>query len=306
VESGGAELQETQANNQRRPNSTRSNGSRTLTETQAGSIEWAAPDGALVGLLAAAETRAAALRASVTALERAAGVTAAAPSFRAALQGAAVGVVAELKRRSPSSGVINERLDAATRAAEYAAGGAVALSVLTEPAHFGGSIADLSAARRATALPVVRKDFIVDRAQLLEARAAGASAVLLIARALPALRFAALAREAAELGLELLLEVRSEAELERALRVEGAVIGINSRDLETLAVDDAACERLLPRVPGDRLAVYESGIRDRAGVERAAALGADAVLVGSFLSAARDGEGAVAALVGVPRHTRGR
>lgn len=276
-----------------------------MTEAQAASTGWLAPTGPLGELVVAAEARAATLRERGAELERSV-VLPSAPSLRAALRrGSAVGVVAELKRRSPSRGVLNDALDARERAAQYAAGGAAALSVVTEPSRFGGSLDDLRAARRATTLPVLRKDFIVDRAQLLEARAEGASAVLLIARALPRSRFAALAREAQELGLELLLEVRTEAELDLALRVEGGVIGINSRNLETLAVDDTACERLLPLVPGKRLAVYESGIRDRAGVERAASLGADAVLVGSSLSVAADGERAVAALAGVPRRSRG-
>ncbi|HEX7545408.1 MAG TPA: indole-3-glycerol phosphate synthase TrpC, partial [Gemmatimonadaceae bacterium] len=164
---------------------------------------------------------------------------------------------------------------------------------------------DLRAARGAVLLPLLRKDFIVDRLQLLEARSAGASAVLLIARALSPERRRALAFEASALGLDVLLEVRDERELEHALRVDHAVIGINNRSLETLVMDDAVSARLLPLVPSDRFAVYESGVKNRHDIERAAALGADAVLVGSSLSAAAIGGAAVAALAGVARRTRG-
>jgi indole-3-glycerol phosphate synthase len=226
-------------------------------------------------------------------------------SFAAALAaGRCVAVIAELKRRSPSKGSINEDLDIATRASQYEAAGAAALSVLTEPVRFGGSIDDLRSARTAVRLPLLRKDFIVDRLQLLEARAAGASAVLLIARALPADRRAALAVEAVALGLDVLLEVRSEGELDHALRIDGVVIGVNNRNLETLVIDAAVSTRLIPLVPAHRTVVYESGVSGRADVERAAALGADAVLVGSALSSAADGA-AAAHLAGVARHARG-
>ena len=266
---------------------------------------WAFPQGPLGELTAAAELRAQALQASSGELERRAGAAARAPSFAAALRGRTVAVIAELKRRSPSKGAINEALDVPARAAEYAAAGAAALSVLTEPARFGGSLDDLRAARGAVRLPLLRKDFIVDRLQLLEARAEGASAVLLIARALPPERRESLARDARAMGLEVLLEVRDERELDHALRVEHAVIGINNRDLETLVIDDAVSARLLPLVPADRVVVYESGVTGREGVERAAALGADAVLVGSSLSSSENGGAAVAGLTGVPRRARG-
>jgi len=148
------------------------------------------------------------------------------------------------------------------------------------------------------------RTLLFDRLQLLEARAAGASAVLLIARALAPSIFTNLASEARRLGLELLLEIRDERELDLALAIEGAVIGINNRNLETLAVDDVVSERLFPRVPGHRVAVYESGIQGRAGVERAADLGADAILVGSLLSAAGRGDDILASLTGVKRRVR--
>ncbi len=247
-----------------------------------------------------------ALRPAAADLERAAHAAAPVASLAAALaRGRSVAVIAELKRRSPSKGSINEALDVPSRAAEYASAGAVALSVLTEPVRFGGSLDDLRAAHAAVTLPLLRKDFIVDRLQLLEARAAGASAVLLIARALPPDRRVALAADARDLGLDVLLEVRSEPELEHALRIEYAVIGVNNRNLETLVIDDAISERLLPLVPPHRTAVYESGVKVRMDVERAAALGADAVLVGSALSAAADAGGAAATLTGVARRARG-
>lgn len=213
-------------------------------------------------------------------------------------------VIAELKRRSPSKGVINDSLNAPMRAAEYALGGAAALSILTEPTRFGGSLEDLVAVRAAVALPLLRKDFITATVQLLEARAAGASAVLLIARALPAGRLAALASEARSIGLECLVEIRSERELATAMSVPEAVIGVNNRNLETLVIDDEIGLRLLALIPAHRIAVYESGVRSMHEVERAAGVGADAVLVGSALSAAADGADAVRALCSVRRRDR--
>jgi indole-3-glycerol phosphate synthase len=268
---------------------------------------WTFPVGPLGELTAAAELRARALADGAAGLEQAAKAAGAVPSFAAALRARTntVAVIAELKRRSPSKGSINETLDIRSRAAEYAAAGAAALSVLTEPVRFGGSLDDLRAARGAVGIPLLRKDFIVHRLQLLEARAAGASAVLIIARALPRERQSALAADAFELGLDVLLEVRDERELEHALQVERAVIGINNRNLETLVIDDAVSARLLPLVPAGRTVVYESGVRSRADVERAAALGADAVLVGSSLSSSGNGGSAAAQLVGVTRNARG-
>lgn len=229
-------------------------------------------------------------------------------AFTAALAGPAgepVAVIAEVKRRSPSKGAINESLDAGRQAAAYQAGGARALSILTEPERFGGSLADIRAAVAASALPVLRKDFITHRVQLLEARIAGASAVLLIARALRPSRLRELAADAAALGLDVLAEVRTEHELARAVDLPGALIGVNNRDLETLVMEPDVGERLIPLVPPDRVAIYESGVRSAEDVARAAALGADAVLVGSMLSGAGDAAMAVHALGGVARRRRG-
>lgn len=216
----------------------------------------------------------------------------------------AVAVIAEVKRRSPSKGVINAGIDAGAQAAAYEAGGAAAISVLTEPERFGGSLDDIRAANAASRLAILRKDFITHRVQLVEARLAGASAVLLIARALEPERLVGLAGEARALGLAVLAEVRTEDELEVALSVPGAIIGVNNRDLETLVIEPEVGARLVPLVPSDRIAVYESGVRTRADVERAAGLGADAVLVGSVLSGAADAATAVRSLIGVPRVPR--
>ncbi len=277
-------------------------------DTIASAKRWSFPTGPLGELTAAAELRAQGLAGREAALEQGAGAAGDVASFAGALRGGKqthVAVIAELKRRSPSKGAINEGLDVSARAAEYAAAGAAALSVLTEPVRFGGALEDLRAAHRAVRIPLLRKDFIVSRLQLLEAREAGASAVLLIARALPPERRTILAAEARAIGLEVLLEVRDEHELELALRVEHAVIGINNRNLETLVIDDSVSARLLPLVPANRIAVYESGVNSRAAVERAASLGADAVLVGSSLSASADGGRAAGELVGVIRKARG-
>jgi indole-3-glycerol phosphate synthase len=179
------------------------------------------------------------------------------------------------------------------------------VSVLTEPEDFGGSLVDLEEARRAVRVPLLRKDFIVDEVQLLEARAAGASAVLLIARALEPAVLPRLASSARALSLDALVEVRDERELERALAAGSGVVGVNNRNLETLAIDPAVGDRLLPLVPDEWAALWESGVRDVEGVRRAAAAGADAVLVGSALSASADPRAAVRSLASVPRVGRG-
>jgi indole-3-glycerol phosphate synthase len=265
---------------------------------------WSPPGGTLGQLVSETRRRVDELKRRRRELEAGAAGQAPAVPFAAALRRPDVAVIAELKRRSPSRGDINLELSAARQAAAYEAGGAAAISVLTEPRHFGGSGEDLVAARGAAGVPLLKKDFHVDAIQLLEARALGASAVLLIARALDPSALADLVAQAAALGLEALIEVRREAELERALSTDAPVIGVNTRDLETLAMDFALCERLLPLIPAERVAVAESGVTSRADVARAAACGADAVLVGSALSAAADAAAAVRALTGVVRGSR--
>jgi indole-3-glycerol phosphate synthase len=228
------------------------------------------------------------------------------PSFADALRRADVAVIAEVKRRSPSKGAIAPDLAADAQARRYVAGGAAALSILTEPERFGGDIADLDAARSAVPVPLLKKDFNVDPVQLLEAAAHGASAALLIARALPPATLAELARDARALGLEPLVEVRDEAELEAALAAEATVIGVNNRNLETLVIDPLTGDRMLPLIPARCVAIWESGVSTLDDVRRAAAAGADAVLVGSSVSAAADPSAAVRALTGVPRLTTAR
>lgn len=256
-------------------------------------------------LIAAATRRAALVRNRHATLLAAARATPAVPSLAQALRGPTVAVIAELKRRSPSRGALAPGLDATERSRDYVRGGAAALSILTEPDHFGGADADLVAARASVAVPLLRKDFHVHPAQLAEARALGASAALLIVRALAPAELAGMVRAAAELALEVVLEVRDETELERALALGGRLIGVNNRDLETLSVSAATAARLIPLIPDDRIAIFESGVRSADDVRAAAAMGADALLVGSALSVVADGEQAVRDLCGVPREARG-
>jgi indole-3-glycerol phosphate synthase len=215
-----------------------------------------------------------------------------------------VALVAEVKRRSPSRGLIAPGLDPVAQAAAYERGGAAAISVLTDGPHFGGSLEDLRRVAEVVSRPVLRKDFILDERQVLEARAAGASAVLLLVRALPAARLRALLRLATDLGLEGLVEAHGAGELGAALDSGARVVGINSRDLDTFVIDTERAWPLLARIPADRVAVAESGLATRADVERAAEAGADAVLVGTALSASAAPAELARALAAVPRRGR--
>jgi indole-3-glycerol phosphate synthase len=257
---------------------------------------WTPPTGTLGGLVAAAYVRAAAQGADALSWRKRAEAAPPGPSFRQALRRDQVAVIAEIKRRSPSKGSINPDLDATSQAQAYAAAGASALSVLTEPDRFGGSTEDLSRATAAVAIPVLRKDFVVASVQLYEARARGASAALLIVRALPHTALVELHDIGQSIGLDLLVEIRDEAELEIALDIGASVIGVNNRNLETLEIDPATAMRMIPQIPREVVAVAESGMTSAEDVARAAAAGADAVLVGSFLSGARDPRAAVAPL----------
>jgi len=193
-------------------------------------------------------------------------------------------LIAEMKHSSPSAGsMVDGELDVAERARAYQAGGASMMSVLVEPHWFGGSLDDLRAARAATTLPVLAKEFVVDERQLPLLRAAGADAVLLLAALHPPKRLARFVRLALDHGLEPLVEAHSARELEAALASAARLIGINNRDLKTLEVDTALCERLRPQVRGDRLVVAESGVRDAATIRRWRALGFDGALVGEDL-----------------------
>lgn len=225
--------------------------------------------------------------------------------FAGALRaGDVVAVVAEFKRRAPSAGDLAPDGDPAEVGRGYAEGGASALSVLTDERWFGGSLEDLAAAREASGLPVLRKDFVVDPVQLVEARAAGADAVLLILRALDRGTLDELLAAAAERELDVLAEVHDEEELETAVEAGAEVVGVNARDLTSFAVDLELSERLVSRVPVDRVAVAESGIRGEDDVRRMASSGADAVLVGGWLMSS--GADAVRELAGVPRSRGGR
>jgi indole-3-glycerol phosphate synthase len=199
-----------------------------------------------------------------------------------------VSVIAEHKRRSPSRGAIREDLAPADVARRYEAAGAAALSVLTEEAFFGGRLAHLEEVRAATALPVLRKDFVLDPWQVWEARASGADAVLLIAAALADAHLSALLATAREAGLDALVEVHDRGELDRALAAGSRIVGVNSRDLRTLAVSLDTALALAPAIPDDVVAVAESGIRTGADVRRLRDAGFDAFLVGEHLMKAPD------------------
>lgn len=262
------------------------------------------PRASIDAILALTRSRVDSLRERRVELERLAARAPAPPAFGRLLAGPSVGVIAEVKRRSPSVGAIRTDLDPVRHATAYQAGGAVAVSVLTEEAHFGGSLRDLEEVTRAISIPALRKDFIVHELQLLEARAAGASLVLLIVRALTDGELKRLAAAAGALGLGTLVEAHDRRELDRALLVSPAAVGINNRDLSTFVTDLKVAEALIPAVPKGILAVAESGIEERAAVERAAAAGADLVLVGGAVARANDPAAAVRALSGVARRSR--
>ena len=211
--------------------------------------------------------------------------------FRAALATSGVRVIAECKRRSPSRGVLRSEYDPATIARGYVDAGAAAISVLTEPTFFDGALAHLEAVRAVVDVPLLRKDFIVDEYQLLEARVAGADAVLLIVAALDDAALRRLTRDARALGLDVLVEVHDEAELDRASAAGADLIGVNNRNLRTLAVDVDASFRLAARMPAGAIAVAESGLKSGLDVSRLQVAGYRAFLIGErFMSAANPGE----------------
>ena len=223
-----------------------------------------------------------------------------------AIRAEGMSLVAEIKRRSPSKGVIQASVDPAEVADAYERGGARALSVLTEPEFFSGSLDDLATARQAVALPVLRKDFVVDLYQIVEARAGGADAVLLIVAAIPdPALFAELADAAAHYSLAALVEVHSEWELDAAFEITPELVGVNQRDLRTFDVDTGLAIRLRRRIPGDVAMVAESGIADRAGVEALEEAGVEAMLVGETLMRAGDPARAARELLGAPLSPEG-
>jgi indole-3-glycerol phosphate synthase len=227
-----------------------------------------------------------------------------APDFVAAFRRPNVALIAEVKRKSPSAGAINVGLDPVELSSAYAAGGAAAISVLTEGPHFGGSLDDLHAVGAAVAVPVLRKDFILDEIQLLEARAAGAAAALLIVRALSDTDLRRLDAFASAIGLATLVEAHDRAELDRALAAGCRVVGVNARDLDDFSMHRAAAWELLATVPTDRVAVAESGMHTAEDVAEAARHGADAVLIGGALASAGDPRAGALAMSGVRRRGR--
>ena len=279
--------------------------SRRSTEAQASS-DWTKPTGTLGELTDEAAARAATLSTGLADLQRAARFASAQPSFASALKRRDVGIIAEVKRSSPSKGVINSTMAVDLQATAYEQGGAAAISILTEPTRFGGSNEDLRQARTATRLPLLKKDFHVEVSQIFEAKTLGASAALVIVRAVHPARLRELLQAGREAGIEILVEVRTETELDLALAYDAQLIGVNNRNLETLEIDPETSARLIPLIPAGRVAIAESGIKSAADVKRLAALGADAVLVGSNLSASRDPKDAVVALTGIPRNADAR
>jgi indole-3-glycerol phosphate synthase len=202
-------------------------------------------------------------------------------AFKAALSRAEhTNVIAECKRRSPSRGVLKPVYDAGAIANGYERGGAAAISVLTEPAFFDGHLDHLAAVRRATELPVLRKDFIVDAYQVLEARASGADAILLIVAALAPAALADLHRRAVDAGLDVLVEIHDLSELPIALDAGASIVGVNNRDLRTLAVDTDVSRRAIQSIPDDVIAVAESGLKTSADLREFKHAGYDAFLMG--------------------------
>ena len=218
--------------------------------------------------------------------------------FAALAKPGPIRLIAEVKKASPSQGVIRADFDPVEIAKIYERHGAACISVLTDESYFQGSLDYLRQVRAAVSLPVLRKDFILDRYQLLEARAAGADAVLLIAECLDDCRLRALHNEALELGLTPLVELYDPANLPRVLEAGATLVGVNNRDLRTFQVDLGHTLRLRSQIPSDCLLVGESGIRTRADVERLEAAGVDAMLVGESLMRERDIGAAVDRLLG--------
>lgn len=227
-------------------------------------------------------------------------VAQAAPPLRASdyLRGAEISVIAEVKRSSPSKGALAQISDPAALAKIYEDNGASVVSVLTEARRFGGSLEDLDAVRKSVSIPVLRKDFMVDEYQFFEARAHGADLVLLIVAALSQVQLGEFLALTHELGMQALVEVHTESELEQVVEISAQIIGVNSRNLKTLDVDRTVFAHLLPKIPDQSVKVAESGISSRADVEYAQLHGADAVLIGEALVRGSDPGATLRALIG--------
>jgi len=219
----------------------------------------------------------------------------------AALRAPGVSLIAEVKRASPSKGLLRPDLDPGALARRYEAAGASAISVLTDARYFQGSTVDLRAVRADTRLPVLRKEFILDPFQVYEARAAGADALLLIVAALEDDPLASLYELTLSLGMDALVEVHDAEELTRALRISPRIVGVNNRDLRTFEVDLETTARLRQQIPANVVLVSESGVHTRQDVERLAEMGADAMLVGESLVRAADPRKKIAELLGRPQ-----
>ena len=224
--------------------------------------------------------------------------------FSEALTRPGLSLIAEFKRRSPSAGEIRPGATVEEIVGAYEAGGAAALSVLTDEPHFGGGLADLRAARAASELPILQKDFVVDAYQLYEAAVSGADAVLLIVAALEDEPLAALHAAARDLDLDCVVEVHNEEELERALKADAEVIGINNRNLDDFSVDVGTTGELMADIPAGATVVAESGISERATLEDLEEMGVDAALIGEALMRAEDPEAKVRELTADEESTR--
>ena len=274
-----------------------------MSTSQAGS----ATDDILARIVTTKEGEVRELRARSAELRARAGDQPPTRGFAAALtRSGEVRLLAEIKRRSPSAGEIRPGSSPREVAREYAAGGAAALSVLTDREYFDGSIAALEAARAAVDLPLLRKDFTIDPLQVWEARAAGADAILLIVRILDNAQLRELRGLASELGLDSLIEVHDQAELERALTVGGTLIGVNNRDLRTFRTELDLTLRLAPLVQPGVTLVAESGIRTPEDVRKLGGAGVDAILVGESLMRQSDLRAAARSLTGLPKRDRTR
>lgn len=252
----------------------------------------------LTPILASADARAEKAAERVDEFRRVVALEEPARGLAAALGSRGLSVIAEIKRRSPSAGSIAANLDPVAQAVAYQDGGADAISVLTEPDFFGGSLDDLRAVRSAVDLPVLRKDFTRNEAQIWEARAAGADAVLLIVATLAQSLLESLMSLAVDVGIDAIVEVHTTEELERAIQAGGVIIGVNNRDLATFETDLSVAESLASAIPEGVLSIGESGVSSVEGAARMRAAGYDAILVGEALVRSSDPAALVNALKG--------